>query len=43
MIKKNIFLHGLLLLLVGTQTLFGIDNLKLIQSSTIKAIAWMAH
>ena len=29
MIRKNIFLHGLLLLLVGTQTLFGIDNLKL--------------
>lgn len=27
--KKNIFLHGLLLLVLGTQTLFGIDNLKL--------------
>jgi len=28
-IKKNIFLHGLLVLLVGTKTLLGIDNLKL--------------
>lgn len=29
MTRKNILLHGLLLLLLGTQTLFGIDNLKL--------------
>jgi hypothetical protein len=29
MIRKNILLNGCLLLLLGTQTLFGIDNLKL--------------